>query len=507
MLEFYFKADASTWGSLTNTGLGISIYNPNDPTQGTALNVSGQANYSDAVTNGAVISIPLTSANGNAYKSYDKDFTVDASIPVWELSFGFGLGVNGPGKVDQPIVFVIDDVVVKYVEPPLINPNRTPTGYQTTNDLTVTGTVIDGALGASAMELHLDGSMVATNFVTVSGMNTISYNAVDLIPGYHTAAVKAIDNSGSTNSCTVWYEWLFYVAGVPGAPSATPLGLYNINLANSSHNQSYGVFPVSNGTVAAAPSFGLNNWANIDYPNIWWLGNWTPKSIGEASGAGVFGNTGYESVLAGLATYGPNIWDTPGKTWANTYSNTIWATSLGGNNCNMNFELNGLDSDMTYDLYLYFTHPKQVGVTTNTYTITQGYAPSLSATLLSSQSAVSGGVQGTNYVVITQISPLGGEIRFNVLGGANGGGLSALQLVLRRPVATVEPTIRSMNALGGMVQLAWDSEQYIDYTILGKAALSDASWTAVSNLTAEGATTTVSVPMSGDIGFFKVEGE
>lgn len=74
---------------------------------------------------------------------------------------------------------------------------------------------------------------------------------------------------------------------------------------------------------------------------------------------------------------------------------------------------------------------------------------------------------------------------------------------------TVDPDIQMISLSGGTATLTWDSESSGTYSILHKAALSDAEWTDVkTGITGGESITTDSVPVSGaDTEFFRIRGQ
>lgn len=495
-MDVYFRVDPATWNSLTNTGLTLTLYNPSNVNQGTEMKLSELPEYGDAVTNGGVLHAVFDSSA--VFVRWDKSQHITADIPEWRVDFSFGLG-GLQGQVDQPITIALDDIIVRYTAPPLVSPSGTPTGYQTTNDLAITGMVLDGSSQVDILELHLDGAVVNTASNMAGGAsvtNIITYDAAGLSKGAHWAAVKGYD--AGTN--TIWHQWSFYVAGDAAEPATNILALYNLNIAGGNNGNGGGVFVVTNGTQCAAPSLGSNSWVNAMYNNPWWLGNVTPQ-ISDAGGT--LGNITYEALLAGSKNLFPEFWWYGDQVaFANSHSGTVWSAGLNAGDYDV--ELRNVDEGLTYDLYLYYTSPTTNGLTTTTYTLINGYAPSMSVTLESTQAAISGDSQTTNYVALTEITPIGGKIAFNVVGG----GLSALQLTARRPVASVMPNIHSLDVSGGMVDLSFDSEEWIDYKVLRSANLGIPSWTEVTNgIPGQGSTTSVSVPSSGGTEFFVIEGE
>ncbi len=505
-LDVFVRFDPSSVTNLTNVTFEVLAFDPDNYNNGSHLwptqwDTNG---YAQAKTNGYTFSIPIGWGGTTGNK------LLDPSLSTWRLQFYCG---NQSQTNSKPITFFIDDVSVKYTEPQFLNPSGSPVNFQPTNTFTLSGTVIDGTLEVDAMQLMLDGLVVASNNTYAGGSttNTITFNAVDVETGkVHTGAVLAQDSTGTN---TVYHEWEFYVAGTPAPPSDTPLAVYNFNHAGCDDpNFSKASFPVSNGVIAAAPPFGSNNWYNAIDPNPWYSGDSYWEGV-EANGSGTWSNITVNLKFANNAfVYVPWTWGNDVEGFEFAASNTIWGGSLGGAGLNSELDITGLDAGLTYDLYLYFVCPNATTSTT-TYAIAAGYAPVMEKQLVSDQSVMFDGVfftnsyeLDTNYVVLTEVMPVDGTIGLVITADSVGGGLSAFQLVARKPAASVVPNVLSMVLSGSMANLSWDSQKYISYNVLGKAALTDASWTTVTNVPGADGGTSASVPISTDQAFFMIEG-
>ncbi len=479
---------------LSNTGFEMTIYNKDEDTQGNIYNFGNfDSTGLDAIRAGSVarvFSIPLGVIDA---RPYGKDDPMDPSSVNWRLWFGAN---NNLAANDKPITFTIDDIIVSYTKPTFLNPSYAPVGI-TTNDPLMTATVIDGTSEVDTMELYLDGALVASDiYAGGSTTNTISYAAVGASGGSHTGAVVYAD--AGTNVAT--NVWTFIVPSTPLPPSTNPLELYNINIAGCANN---GIRPVPDGVVLAAPSTGGSNlWNNASSPNAPW-GN---PGLLTLAGA----NEGSSNTV-GFETGGSGWWDGP-QSWAGYFSeftalsNTIWGATVGDSDLGWT-RFTGLDTNATYDVYVYWTWNRNDDA--RTYNLTVGTANMPQLTLDSDRASVVANptnyLEGTNYVVFTAVTPnASGTIQIEPNYSC------AWQLVKRGPDAggpTVDPDILTVSMSGGMLSLLWNSENGVTYKVLGKSKLTDASWTEVTNgIPGAGATTSISVPVGSSQEFFMIEG-
>lgn len=517
-MDFYLRIPPASLTNLTNaSSLVMSIRDPNDTSRGSAYNV---ASYDPGYTNtqsGGVITIPLDTgglASGST-------MPMDGSVTNWQIEFRID---SNKSTNSLPITIAIDDMVVTYTEPPFLNTTWSPVGL-TTNDPVVSATVYDGTKEVDSLMLYLDGGLVASNtYAGGSISNTISYNWIGAPGGIHTGAVVAVaaDSFAETNS------WTFTIPLPPPAPATNILQLFSFNLEGSNPGDPYlnpvpnDKHSVSNGTLGAAPSLGSNIWNNLMFVNAWYI--WDPwnHTLAEASGGS---NACIFSIQLGdngaVGTYINSPWNWNGElnnfVASTATAQTMWPVWLGETVTDLDLYLDGLDSSATYDLYMYYTSPNSLNTNTTTYTVEEGSAPSPAATLISSWDPLTGiggsptnYVEGVNYAVITKVSPTaGGRITVNV-SGSNKAGIAAMQVAMRNdggPIGpTVDPDIQSMTMAGGMVTLMFDSESGFIYTVNSKSNLTDTSWTAVTNVTGAGATTSAEVPASSDAEFFMIEG-
>jgi hypothetical protein len=90
------------------------------------------------------------------------------------------------------------------------------------------------------------------------------------------------------------------------------------------------------------------------------------------------------------------------------------------------------------------------------------------------------------------------------------GGISAIQIAVRDDGAeAVVPNQAISMSTNGMATVGFSSESYVNYTVKTKAALSDATWTTVTNTLCNPyytPYTSVTLPTGSDHVFYKVEG-
>ncbi len=516
-LDFYWHMTAESVSNLVanNRYFVLNIRDTSKTIEGSEYVLKDyDIDYSTALA-GGVITIPLSStklASGCAR-------FMDGSAANWQFQF---LISGNYWPTNEQFDITIDDMVVRYEPPVFLNMEWSPTWISATNP-TVSVTLYDGTSEVDDMLLSVDGGLVASNnYAGGSTTNTISYDWNTATFGYHTGKVVAVDASlySKTNS------WVFFVPTTPPAAATNAIDVYSINFAGStSGDGSQYWHPVTNGFAAAAPSAGSNNWYNLDYNNPYYV-LWQYKTIAPASGNGNRPSLGYmlvnESSNFGLLIdWNWMVGWHPRPPFYASAANSIWAFSAGNLPFDAMFDFSGLPADRTCDMYLYYTNPDTTDPQTTKYTIMQDYGISAypGAILVSDQTPLSGGYtnywEGTNYVVITGITPnSGGTIRLRVEG--DNGGLSAVQIVVRddgQGVGSVVPTIQSYSQSsstnGLMNDLTWDSESFVNYSVMKKTSLEDPTWTMVTNVFSPiyyPSATSVSLPASGNQEFFKIEG-
>ncbi len=428
---------------------------------------------------------------------WNRDFPLIPTLDTWRMTFAAN---NNNQTNDRPVTFTIDNVIVKYTKPVFLNPSYGPIGI-TTNDPTVWATVIDGTSEVDTMDLYIDGGLVAsTNVAGGSTTNTVYYDAIGIAGGSHGASVVYADNG--TN---VWTNtWSFIVPLEPLPPATVADELYNVNMAGCVND---GVTIIPSGVLLVAPSSGGSNlWYNAYGPDAPWS-NPGLVNVPDAN------HTSTKTV--GFQTGGSN-WNAPPQSWAGYYadflalSNTIWGTTQGDSDSGW-AQYTGLDTNASYDVYIYWTWNRNDDA--KTYNVTEGTCNLPTLTMDTERTTVLtnyGGsatnyLEGTNYVVFTAVTPnASGTIRIEPNYSC------AWQLVKRGtggPVGpTIDPDIMSMSVSGGMAYLMWNSETGVTYSVMSKTGLTDPSWTEVTTVPGAGATTSASVPAGLSQEFYMIEG-
>jgi hypothetical protein len=485
-----------TTNSIPNLGsFSLHIYDANNSLVGSSYNI---ATFDPGLADG-VVTIPLKDVAGLATGAVKP---MDGSASTWRLFFLVG----GSGTAgDQPIQVDLDNMVVKYAKPPFLNETMSPQ-VLANEDPTVSATVYDGTEEIDNMTLYLDGVAVTNaSFAGGSTTNTISYDWIGAPLGWHTGMVVAA-------SATLYAEtnvWTFAINGTPEPISNNPLDLFNINFAGFSGDSADNQYPVSDGTIAAAPSLGSNSWNNLLYNIYYWPGN-AQTIVGSGGTNAITCEVMDSSVVRQMQI--PYSYSGDYYSFAQAATNTIWPVTLGGTPINADLQLSGLDPAATYDLYLYYVNPGNADPATTTYTLTTGSSQILVARLTSTRDSlfVSGSytnlgnyVKNENYVVIPGISPsAGGIIGINESGGP--GGISAMQLV-KRGVNIPQPIIKSFIMSGDTSFLTWGSTNGMTYSVLGTTNLVDGPWVEVTNgIPGTGSDVWVDLPATSGQQFFKV---
>ncbi len=480
---------------LANMGFEMILWNPAVGAQGNFYQMGAVAPIEFGLLQSgemwANFTIPLGVADE---RPYSKTETFDPSATQWHYQFAAN---NNLAANDKPVTFTIDEVFVSYTKPPFINPTVGPVGV-TTNDPVLTATVIDGTSEVDTMELYMDGALVASDtFTGGSTTNTITYQAVGAAGGSHNAMVIYAE-SGTTNIGT--NVWSFIVPAPPIAPATEALALWNVNMAGCVNN---GLRTVSNGLVLVAPTTGGSNiWNNAYGPDAPWS---SPNTTLLGANENNFNVVGIE--------FEASNWNDGPQSWAGYFteftalSNTIWGATQGDNDDGI-VRFTGVDTNETYDVYVYWTWNRNDDA--KTFNVIEGTCnlPTLTmdpdrATLIANPTNY---LEGTNYVVFTGITPdASGNIAiqpnyscaYQLVQRGNGGGPGG---------PTVDPDIMYVSVSEGMASLMWNSETGVTYSVMSKSSLTDPSWTALTNVPGAGATTWASVPASADQGFFSVEG-
>ena len=479
---------------LGNMGFEMILWNPAVGAQGNSYQMGTVAPTELANMQAGEMwvtyTIPLDAADE---RPYSKTEVFDPSATQWQFQFAAN---NNLETNDKPVTFTIDDVFVSYTEPVFINPSYAPVGV-TTNDPVLTATVLDGTSEVDTMVLYMDDAVVASNsFSGGSTTNTISYAAVGAAGGSHSAQVVYWD--AGTNIAT--NVWSFIVPAPPIAPTTNAVALWNVNMAGCVNN---GIRTVTNGLVLAAPTSGGSNlWNNAYGPDAPWS---SPNMTLSAANEDNLDTVGIE--------FENSNWNDGPQSWAGYFdeftalSNTIWgATQADNDNGIVRFA--GVDTNETYDVYVYWTWNRNDDA--KTFNVIEGICNLPMLTMAPDRAALIANptnyVEGENYIVFTSIEPdESGNIAIQSSYSC------AYQLVMRGegggPVGpTIDPTIKSFSVSGDMVHLYWDSENDVTYSVKSKSNLRGGAWVTVTNVPGAGATTSTTVPLSGDTEFFMIEG-
>ncbi|MBN2161984.1 MAG: hypothetical protein JXR25_16035 [Pontiellaceae bacterium] len=425
---------------------------------------------------------------------WNREVPMDPSLDTWRLTFAAN---NTQSTNDRPVSFTVDDIVVSYTKPPFINPTVAPIGT-TTNDPVMTASVNDGSSEVDTMMLYLDDIVVASNSVAGgSTTNMISYAAVGASGGLHHAKVVYWDTG--TNIAT--NVWSFVVPATPLPPSTTAQALWNVNMAGCVNN---GLRTVTNGLVLVAPTTGGSNLWNNAY------GAGAPWDSPNMATVMAADETNYETV--GIEFENSN-WNDGPQSWAGYFSeftalsNTIWGATQGDNDSGI-VRFTGVDTNETYDVYIYWTWNRNDDA--KTFNVIEGICNLPTLTMDPDRAALIANptnyVEGQNYIVFTSIEP---DENGNI--AIQSSYSCAFQLVMRGegggPVGpTIDPTIKSFSVSGDMIHLYWDSENDVTYSVKSKSNLRGGAWVTVTNVPGAGATTSTTVPLSGDTEFFMIEG-
>ncbi len=423
----------------------------------------------------------------------------------WSVGRGLYAGNRGDffkGKIDEVAIsdaaldlssFVLskNDVVISSVS---------PTDPSTNSNPVLEAVVLDWGSEFDSATMYLDGSPVSSTVISNSPTShTVRHQAANLDVGVHTGKVVVVGMnpvSAATN------EWTFRIDAIP--PQAAGV-LYNINFAGSTGNSRN----VADGLILPAGSSGSNLWNNFIAPSVTASTPVTPYAMYDSNG-----NT---NNAIGLSWYGADH-DFARNTdtgylslFSGWYGSTAFAT--GGN-----VELSGLDTNTTYDIYVYSTW--RWNANPATFTITEGTGAVTNLTMTPVQAnihysgedythIVDGSNSNGNYVVFTGLTPsAAGQIDIKMV--ASDGGFEALQVVEHFSGPGFAPTISSIAVASGNVTINWDSDTVGTYRIESTTALSGGSWTPVSGATGLSGGTGKSTifPVSGDPAeFFRVYGE
>ncbi len=370
----------------------------------------------------------------------------------------------------------------------------------TVNPVVLAAEISDwGTATLSSAGLYLDGVLVKDSFSTSGSSHTISYSAGNLAEGSYTGRVVYVDNA--SNAAT--NDWFFTIAKT--IPSGSIL--YNINIAGRANAN----VEVPNGTIipAVGDSTGANYWNNY---------------VEDSTSATTTNEPA--TLVATNATDGSSsinfTWSGSNRDWSSANAGSPVTALNQGYWGVANFDgsvlLSGLNTNSTYDVYVYFTWTWNTSAAV-TYTLTNGTSSAANSLELvrqpSTASAYEDFVQATptntsgNYVVFSNVTAsAAGVIAIRAQSGD--GGFNAIQLVETPGGPAFAPTINSISIAGGSVTINWNSDVIGTYRIERKTSLTSPTWNPVAGATglSGGAGNNTSFSVSGDPAeFFRVYGE
>ncbi len=331
--------------------------------------------------------------------------------------------VENPGQASLPMVEIV---------------SQSPTGYSYDNTPELQVVIMDLGLtvNTSDVVLLVDGSPVTPDSVSKSGTTTtVSYVSTTLAAGTHMAGVVPAPGA-ATN------EWSFTIKSTPALAADA---LWNVNFAGLTNSTARNV---DNGSVVAAPSTGSNLWNNVmgaSSGGAWSHGNVTNTF------SGVTDATGGNPIT--VVTRGSQGW---GERADDNMTVQLFQGWAGANvPCDYDTDIGGLDTNATYDLYVYSTWRWNENDTV--YTLTEGTADVTNGVVTHKKSNIQGDaatdytgiVEGENYFIFTEITPAAnGHIVVHV-GDATDTVCNGFQLVKRGADPVVGPSISITTPAGG----------------------------------------------------------
>ncbi len=374
--------------------------------------------------------------------------------------------------------------------------------FETNFPVNVGASLLNGTetVDPASIELWVNGTnVVVGGDVSVSSPTTTVSHAIASLPAGNTS-VSLVYATTQTPSVMYTNNWSFLVGLTPDPPATNALALWNVNMAGCVNN---GLRTVTNGLVLVAPTTGGSNaWNNAYSPAAPWDSPNTTLIAANESNPDTVG-----------IVFENSNWNDGPQSWAGFYtefaalSNTIWGATQGDNDDGI-VRFTGVDSNKTYDVYVYWTWNRNDDA--KTFSVIEGTCKLPFLTMNPDRASVVANptnyLEGTNYVVFTDVAP---DASGNIAIQPNYS--CAYQLVMRDgggPVGpTIDPDILSFSVSGGMANLMWKSEAGINYNILSKSSLTDGWTTKKAGVASGGTSTTDSVSISGGSQeFFRIEG-
>jgi lysophospholipase L1-like esterase len=231
------------------------------------------------------------------------------------------------------------------------------------------------------------------------------------------------------------------------APQESDLSVavYNVNFAGITTTP----YAVTNGTTLVAPTTGGSELWNNYSVSAQWV-NPSPVTLVAANEANPNPVT--------LTWGGGSTWTDGPTGWSgynfSALTNTIWPAYMGDSG-NAAVWFSGLDTNATYDVYVYFTWDR--GSSSFTYNLAQGTAAVTNLTLNTSPAFVYNTqgktyVSGTNYVVFSTVTPTASGVIM-----ITNGNYSALQLVKRTSAPNAPTGLAATAASSSQINLSWNS--------------------------------------------------
>jgi alpha-L-arabinofuranosidase len=306
------------------------------------------------------------------------------------------------------------------------------TGLEAAGNATNVALTWDDSSGATTYNVKRSAQRGGPYETIAAGVTATHYSDAGLNPAStYYYVVSAVRATGESANCEPVPGVLHSV--LPDMPSPFADALFNVNFAGRAGAYSL----VTNGTVIRAPGLtsGADLWNNLISPADGNEYEWNPASaivVTNANGVGTislkWSGTSFRDWNAGNWSYDP-----------------MFKGYFGYGSFNSTMDVCALDTNGTYDLYVYFTWghnswPMTYAITQGTATITSKVITPGTSTATSPGGNYANIVEGANYVIFADIAPSAtGVISVKCTG--TDGGWSGLQIVKRPEVAGRVPFI------------------------------------------------------------------
>ena len=328
----------------------------------------------------------------------------------WAVGRGMWTGSKSdgfPGKIDE--IVISDEVLVPtnfMIATAVVNGPLVPAQGMFSTNRTISATLNDFGDHIDEVILYINGEDYTYAFSDPDDTSiTATYegNSEEFPAGEYTAMLVGTSYESFKSYTNTWT--FSFVDSYP-EPALYASELYNVNMAGCANN---GIRTVPNGVALAAPSTGgIKAWNNAYGPNAPWSnpGQITLVPANSENTNSVTFETG-----------GAN-WNDGPQSWGGYYneftaiSNTIWGATQGDSNTSGWARFSGLNTNSTYDVYIYWTWNRNDEARTYQLTVGNSHLPLQSlqpnrAAVIADPSAY---VEGENYVVISEITPGTGGI-------------------------------------------------------------------------------------------------